>query len=115
MDQRVDDERRTDAVSDRGGNPSSGAPKARRSWMHERRGLVLLIAIMSGLLLLALLLWWLHARRYESSDDAFIDARTVQISPQISAAIVFVFAILAVEEIILVSNLATPAKTQAFL
>lgn len=34
---------------------------------------------------------------------------------QISAAIVFVFAILAVEEIILVSNLATPAKTQAFL
>jgi membrane fusion protein, multidrug efflux system len=88
MDQRVDDERHTDAVSDRGGNPSPGAPKARRSWMRERRGLVLLIAIISGLSLLALLLWWLHARRYESTDDAFIDARTVQISPQISAAIV---------------------------
>jgi hypothetical protein len=34
---------------------------------------------------------------------------------QISAAIVFVFAMLTVEEIILVCNLAAPAKTQAFL
>jgi membrane fusion protein (multidrug efflux system) len=90
MDQRVDNERRTEAVSDRAASPAPGAPKARRSWLRERRGLVLLIAIGSGLLLLALLLWWLHARQYESTDDAFIDARTVQISPQISAAIVAV-------------------------
>src|ERR1700753_1502138 len=86
MDQRVDNERPTDAVSDRGGNPSTAAPKARRSWLRERRGLVLLIAIISVVLLVGVLLWWLNARRYESTDDAFIDARTVQISPQISAA-----------------------------
>jgi membrane fusion protein, multidrug efflux system len=90
MDQRVDDERRTDAVSDRGASPVSNATKARRSWLHERRGLVLLIAVISCLLLLALLLWWLHARQYESTDDAFIDARTAQISSQINAAIVAV-------------------------
>ncbi len=88
MDQRVDNERRTDAVSDRGASPASGTTKNRRSWLRERRGLVLLIAVISGVLLLALLLWWLHARQYESTDDAFIDARTAQISPQISAAIV---------------------------
>jgi membrane fusion protein (multidrug efflux system) len=32
-------------------------------------------------------LYWLHARQYESTDDAFIDARTVQISAQVAAAI----------------------------
>jgi len=35
-----------------------------------------------------LFFWWLHARQYESTDDAFIDTRTVQISAQISAAVV---------------------------
>ncbi len=39
-------------------------------------------------MLVGILLWWLNARQYESTDDAFIDARTVQISPQIGAAIV---------------------------
>src|ERR1700743_1618830 len=90
MDQRVDNERPTDAVSDRGGNPSTAAPKARRSWLRRLRGLVLPIAIISVVLLVGVLLWWLNARKYESTDDAFIDARTVQISPQISAAIVAV-------------------------
>jgi membrane fusion protein, multidrug efflux system len=33
------------------------------------------------------LIWWLNARNYESTDDAFIDARTVAISAQINGAI----------------------------
>jgi membrane fusion protein, multidrug efflux system len=32
-------------------------------------------------------LWWLHARQFETTDDAFIDARTVSISSQVSGAI----------------------------
>ncbi len=88
MDQRVDNERPSDAVSDQGAKTSAGAPKVRRSWLRERRGLVLLIVVISAVLLVGILLWWLNARQYESTDDAFIDARTVQISPQIGAAIV---------------------------
>src|SRR5581483_8551165 len=88
MDQRVDNERPSDAVSERGAKASAGAPKARRSWLRERRGLVLLIVVVSAIVLVGTLLWWLHARQYETTDDAFIDARTVQISPQIGAAIV---------------------------
>jgi membrane fusion protein, multidrug efflux system len=89
MDQRVDNESRTGSASD----PDvkmSGAP-ARRSWrdaFRERRGLFILIAILSIAALVGIVLWWLHARQYESTDDAFIDARTVQISSQISAAII---------------------------
>ncbi len=32
-------------------------------------------------------LWWLYARNYESTDDAFIDTRVVPISAQVSGAI----------------------------
>jgi membrane fusion protein (multidrug efflux system) len=46
-----------------------------------------LIAIGSVILVPLLVAWWLHARNYESTDDAFIDTRTVQISAQVGAAI----------------------------
>jgi membrane fusion protein (multidrug efflux system) len=47
-----------------------------------------LIAVGSIILVALLAAWWLHARNYESTDDAFIDTRTVQISAQVGAAIV---------------------------
>jgi membrane fusion protein, multidrug efflux system len=34
--------------------------------------------------------WYLHARHYESTDDAFIDGRSVLISPQVSGSIISV-------------------------
>src|SRR5271163_5311068 len=90
MDQRVDNERRSDSAPDRDGTPSR-AGKPKRSWrdtFRERRGVVIGLAASGMVLLLLLVLWWLHARQYESTDDAFIDARTVQIGAQIAAAIV---------------------------
>src|SRR5262252_3545325 len=45
-------------------------------------GILFLIGVVAGLM------WWLNARQYESTDDAFIDARTVPISSQINGAIV---------------------------
>jgi membrane fusion protein (multidrug efflux system) len=34
--------------------------------------------------------WYLHARHYESTDDAFIDGRSVLVSPQVTGSIVSV-------------------------
>lgn len=47
------------------------------------------IAILIALLLaaVALIMWWLNARQYESTDDAFIDARTIAVSAQIAGRI----------------------------
>ncbi|HEY7301690.1 MAG TPA: HlyD family secretion protein [Xanthobacteraceae bacterium] len=42
-----------------------------------------LIAIVAGGVI-----WWLNARQYESTDDAFIDTRTVSISSRVNGAIV---------------------------
>ncbi|WP_366216991.1 HlyD family secretion protein [Mesorhizobium ciceri] len=39
------------------------------------------------LIAVGLVLWWLDARQYESTDDAFIDARTVTIGAEISGRI----------------------------
>ena len=42
-------------------------------------GVVLLIAAIGGFF------YWLHARQFESTDDAFIEGDIVQVSPKISA------------------------------
>jgi membrane fusion protein (multidrug efflux system) len=43
---------------------------------------IVLVAVLAGLVA-----WWLHARHFESTDDAFIDARVVQIGPQVPGLI----------------------------
>ena len=94
MDQRVDNERRPDSERldspSRGARPAFEEPAGRRiSGFPSRRSLILFLVIVGGIILAALAIaWWLHARNYESTDDAFIDARTVQISAQVAAAIV---------------------------
>jgi membrane fusion protein (multidrug efflux system) len=97
MDERVDNRRDSGADSElgtfagRGADTGPGGDKkkaAKGGALRNRRGV--LIAVILGGILLAVLagLWWLNARQYESTDDAFIDARTVQISAQVAAAIV---------------------------
>jgi membrane fusion protein (multidrug efflux system) len=34
--------------------------------------------------------WYLHARHYESTDDAFIDGRSVLVSPQVTGSVISV-------------------------
>ena len=91
MDQRVDNERRSDSVPDPKAKLADSALSRKRSPLdafRRRRALVLAVIIGGLALVLAVLLWWLHARNYESTDDAFVDARTVQISAQVAAAII---------------------------
>jgi len=49
-------------------------------------GAILLLLIGAGIL------WWLHARNFESTDDAFIDARIVRLAPQIEGQVAHVYA-----------------------
>ena len=95
MDQRVDNERRPD--SERVVSPARRVPPsfdevddkgAWRQRLRKRRGFLFLLFTGGVIVTAALVAWWLHARNYESTDDAFIDNRTVQISAQVAAAIV---------------------------
>lgn len=44
-------------------------------------------AVIVAAIIVGAVAWWLNARHFESTDDAFIDARVVQISPQIPGQI----------------------------
>ena len=91
MDQRVDNERRADSAPSREAKSASDRMTKKHSLLgtwRERRGLAMALVIGTAIAILAIVSWWLHARNYETTDDAFIDTRTVQISPQVAAAIV---------------------------
>ncbi len=52
------------------------------------KGLVFIVLALVGIgLIAAAVLYWLHARHFESTDDAFIDAHTSQVSPQIGGRV----------------------------
>src|SRR5271155_25495 len=91
MDQRVDNERRSDSVPGREAKAAGGDAAKATSWrdtLRQRKSLVSALAIGGVILLLLLFFYWLRARQFEDTDDAFIDTRTVQISAQVAAAIV---------------------------
>ncbi len=91
MDQRVTNEHQQEAAPNLEAKPARGGVKQDSSWLtrlRERRGLVLAITAVCILVLVGIVVWWVNASGYISTDDAFIDARTVTISSQISAQVV---------------------------
>ena len=91
MDQRTDNEPRQDTAPGREAKPAIGEARKTQSWidrLRQRRRMVLVVTALIIVALVALVVWWFNATHYETTDDAFIDARTVQISAQVSAAIV---------------------------
>jgi len=91
MDQRVDDERRQETVPGRPARPSPVEKPRESSWLDRlraRRTLVLTIAAIVIALVVGVIVWWINASHYESTDDAFIDARTVTISSQLNARVI---------------------------
>jgi membrane fusion protein (multidrug efflux system) len=91
MDQRVEPEPRSESASGREAESADGRSRSDHSWidtLREHRPLVLTITAICIVLLVGTVIWWVNAGHYESTDDAFIDARTVTISSQVSATVV---------------------------
>ena len=60
---------------------------SRKSLLRRRPFLVAAVIIAALAILIGGVIWYLHSLGYASTDDAFIDARTVPISAQVSGAI----------------------------
>ena len=67
--------------SDKGGDKpeeDDGPPLYKRPLFWIIGGIVLAVLVVGGIL------YWLHARQYVSTDDAFVDAHIVRIAPEVS-------------------------------
>jgi membrane fusion protein, multidrug efflux system len=90
MDQRTDRENRLEVAP---GRDTSAIGEARKSRpfldrMRRRRRTILIVTALIIAAIVGTVTYWLNTSGYESTDDAFIDARTVSISAQVGAAIV---------------------------
>src|ERR1700761_8510724 len=80
-----DDEREEDEQDDQDGARKKPDLALLRN-PFVRIGLVLLvIALVAGAII-----WWLIARQYEDTDDAFIDTHIVHVSPQIAGQVLLI-------------------------
>jgi membrane fusion protein (multidrug efflux system) len=66
-----------------------GQRDGRRSGMgpRRRRRFILIAALVVVVVAVGALLWWLHARNYEDTDDAYVDVHIVHVSPQIAGRV----------------------------
>src|SRR5262249_48842909 len=81
----------TEQPGDSEGKPNRADAKrdaSLRSAVSRHPYVSLAAGILAAVCLVAGLMWWLNARQHESTDDAFIDARTVPISSQVNGALV---------------------------
>lgn len=69
-----------------GGGDGSSSSLLKKPAVRIAAVIVTLLAVAGSVL------FWLHARRFESTDDAFVDARIVRLAPQIMGRVVHVHA-----------------------
>jgi membrane fusion protein (multidrug efflux system) len=72
-----------DSQNNEGQNKSGGF--FRNFWVKVGISVLVLLLLIGGLI------WWLIARNYENTDDAFIDTHNVQVAPQIAGQIVALY------------------------
>jgi membrane fusion protein (multidrug efflux system) len=68
-----------DAAQNQPPAPKPAAPKGRGRWIF-----LIVIVIGGGI---AGLIYWLNARQFESTDDAFIDGHVIAVSPKVSGIV----------------------------
>jgi membrane fusion protein (multidrug efflux system) len=90
---RDDDEKKTsaesadDKQSESGDDDAKADEKDKPKSLKERPGLLIGGAIVLLLLIIGGILYWLHARQYVHTDDAFIDGHIVRIAPQVAGVV----------------------------
>ena len=77
-----------ESKDERASPPSDERLRSWRTSIRQHPYLASLAIIGVVLVVLAGVAWWLHARQFETTDDAFIDARTVMVSSLVNGAIV---------------------------
>ncbi|HXT79398.1 MAG TPA: HlyD family secretion protein [Acetobacteraceae bacterium] len=78
---RKDTDRQQNDTDTRNGAPPARKSRFRRLLAFTAGGIVLVAVAVAGTI------YWLHARHFVSTDDAFVDAYTTQVSPQVAGRV----------------------------
>ena len=74
--------------ADKGGSDDDGDDESKKPSIFKKPLFwIILVAVVSALVIGGVL-YWLHARQYESTDDAFVDSHIVRLSPQVGGQLV---------------------------
>jgi membrane fusion protein (multidrug efflux system) len=76
----LDDEREL-STADNGAATAARRRRSRKPFVLAAVALILLAAAAAGVI------YWLHARNFESTDDAFVEGHVIAISPQVPARV----------------------------
>jgi membrane fusion protein (multidrug efflux system) len=74
----------TNDKDEEGEDEDDGAKKDGKPRFYQSLWFKIVLVVVVILLIIGGILWWLDARQYEDTDDAFIDTHIVHIAPQIS-------------------------------
>ena len=88
MDDGADSDRRDDSggqqrPDDKDRNQDEESPKKKGPGLLHNPVFLTVGAIVIVVLVVGAILWWLHARQFESTDDAYIDTQIVHVAPQV--------------------------------
>jgi membrane fusion protein (multidrug efflux system) len=81
-----------DRSPDHAGPTAGSDPQKPGMDPRKRRLFIIIAAVVVVVIAVIAFFWWLNARNYESTDDAYIDARVVHLSPQTEGRVLRVFA-----------------------
>ena len=74
-----------DSGNGNGGDAEEGRKK---TTLFRSAKFWIILIVVAAVIAVAVLLYWLHSRQYESTDDAFVDAHIVRLAPTVSGTLV---------------------------
>lgn len=71
-----------------GGSDEGAEDKADKPSLFKKPLFWIILIVVVGAAVIGGTLYWLHARQYESTDDAFVDTHIVRLAPQVAGTLV---------------------------
>jgi len=82
-----DDSERKDAKDDQGKESKSDDSKPKKPPIYKKPAFIITASVVFVVLIVGGIVFWLIARHYVSTDDAYVDGHVIQISPQVAAQV----------------------------
>lgn len=85
---KKDEDKKDDKSDEDSGDESDDEEKEKKPSIFKKPLFWIILIVVVTVLVVGGVLYWLHARQFESTDDAFVDTHIVRIAPQVGGTLV---------------------------